>query len=222
MGIEKNLKEVKETLKDGVTLIAVSKTKPNEAIIEAYEAGQRDFGENKVQELREKIESLPTDIRWHLIGALQRNKVKYLDERTYLIHSVDRVELLEEISKNGKKKNYTPKILLEINIGREENKAGVLIENLEELVDKAKNTQNVITEGLMTVLPICDEEEQIKYFKQMKELFLKLKEDEKENFKMNTLSMGMSGDYIKAMEEGSTMVRVGTKIFGERDYSKKV
>lgn len=219
--MEEKLKNIRQSLKDGVSLIAVSKTKPMEMIKEAYDLGQRDFGENKVQELREKIELLPSDIRWHLIGALQRNKVKYLDERTYLIHSVDRIDLLKEISKNGDKKGYIPNILLEINIGREENKAGVLEEDLKALVEEAKRTKNVNVRGLMTVLPICDEAEQRVYFKKMKGIFDDLKKEEEENFKMEILSMGMSGDYMMAMEEGANMVRIGSKIFGERDYSKK-
>lgn len=222
MGIKENLYEVRETLPENVTLIAVSKTRPAEDIKEAYEAGQRDFGENRVQELREKIEVLPQDIRWHLIGQLQRNKVKYLDERTYLIHSADREDLLHEIDKNAGKKSYIQDCLLEINIGREENKAGVLLENLPDLVMDAKKLKNIRIKGFMTVLPICGEEEQKKYFEMMKDLFEEYKKEETDNFRMEILSMGMSGDYEEAVKNGSNMVRIGTRIFGKRDYPEKL
>ncbi len=222
MGIKENLYEVRETLPENVTLIAVSKTRPAQDIKEAYEAGQRDFGENRVQELREKIEELPGDIRWHLIGQLQRNKVKYLDERTYLIHSADREDLLHEIDKNAGKKNYIQDCLLEINIGREENKAGVLLENLPELVMEAKKLKNIRIKGFMTVLPICGEEEQKKYFEMMKDFFEEYKKEETDNFRMEILSMGMSGDYEEAVKNGSNMVRIGTRIFGKRAYPEKI
>ncbi len=222
MGIKENLYEVRETLPENVTLIAVSKTRPAEDIKEAYESGQRDFGENRVQELREKIEELPGDIRWHLIGQLQRNKVKYLDERTYLIHSADREDLLHEIDKNAGKKNYIQDCLLEINIGREENKAGVLLEILPELVMEAKKLKNIRIKGFMTVLPICGEEEQKKYFEMMKDLFEEYKKEETDNFRMEILSMGMSGDYEEAVKNGSNMVRIGTRIFGKRAYPEKI
>jgi len=222
LGIKENLYEVRETLPENVTLIAVSKTRPAEDIKEAYESGQRDFGENRVQELREKIEELPGDIRWHLIGQLQRNKVKYLDERTYLIHSADREDLLHEIDKNAGKKNYIQDCLLEINIGREENKAGVLLEILPELVMEAKKLKNIRIKGFMTVLPICGEEEQKKYFEMMKDLFEEYKKEETDNFRMEILSMGMSGDYEEAVKNGSNMVRIGTRIFGKRAYPEKI
>lgn len=221
MGIRENLDKVKSTLAEGVKLIAVSKTRSEEEIMEAYEAGQRDFGENKVQELVRKMDNLPQDIKWHLIGYLQTNKVKYLDQRVSLIHSLDRVKLLDELDKNAKKKSYIQDCLIEINIGREESKTGIFEENLPELLNEAEGKENIRISGLMAVIPICGEDEQKKYFMKMKEISESLKKKETDNIKMDILSMGMSGDYKAAMECGSTMVRIGTAIFGPRDYGNK-
>ncbi len=221
MGIRENLETITGTLKDGVTLIAVSKTKPEEALLEAYEAGQRHFGENKIQEMVLKMEHLPKDIRWHFIGNLQRNKVKYLDERVYLIHSLDRESLAVELNKNALKKGYIQNVLLEINIGREENKGGCLTEDLPALIRTVRQLPALRVQGLMAVIPDTDNAElQKHYFSAMKALFEKEGQIKDERFEMKILSMGMSGDYQMAMECGSTMVRIGSAIFGARDYSK--
>lgn len=164
---------------------------------------------------------MPNDVIWHFIGSLQTNKVKYLDERISLVHSLDRVKLLDELDKNAKKKGYIQKALIEVNIGREETKGGVLLENLDELVSKIKEKENILVLGIMAVIPKCEKEEQNKYFNDLFTLFQELKTKESQNFKMEILSMGMSGDYKVAIENGSTMVRLGRTIFGERDYSQK-
>ena len=207
-------KEAKE-----VTLIAVSKTKPVELLKEAYKNGCRDFGENKVQELIDKYEQLPDDIRWHMIGHLQRNKVKYLIGKTYLIHSVDTYKLAEEISKEASKKSIDVDILIEVNIAREESKYGVLPEDVLELVDQIRQLNNVKIKGLMTVAPYTDDSETNRqYFAALRDLSVDIKHKNIDNVTMNVLSMGMSGDFEVAIQEGATMVRVGTGIFGERDY----
>ncbi len=221
MSIKENLNDVKVQLKAGVVLVAVSKTRPEEEILKAFLAGQRDFGENKIQELVRKMDALPEEINWHFIGGLQTNKVKYLDKRVKLVHSVDRVKLAEELDKNAQRKNYSQNCLIEINIGREVNKAGVMPEDLAELVQAIKGMDNLNVMGLMAVIPICGEEEQRQYFTRMKLIFEDLKNHETDHFKMEILSMGMSGDFKMAMECGSTMVRIGTAIFGERDYTAK-
>ena len=207
-------KETKE-----VTLIAVSKTKPVELLKEAYKNGCRDFGENKVQELIDKYDQLPDDIRWHMIGHLQRNKVKYLIGKTYLIHSVDTYKLAEEISKEASKKSIDVDILIEVNIAREESKYGVLPEDVLELVDQIRRLNNVKIKGLMTVAPYTDDSETNRqYFAALRDLSVDIKHKNIDNVTMNVLSMGMSGDFEVAIQEGATMVRVGTGIFGERDY----
>ena len=221
MEIKDNLQQVLDTLKPGVTLVAVSKTKPEEAIVEAYEAGHRDFGENRVQELVGKIDHLPQDIRWHFIGNLQRNKVKYLDERIYLIHSLDRASLAKEINKNAKKKGFVQKVLLEVNIGGEESKGGTPPKDLPKLIEAVQKLPNLHVKGLMAMIPeTSDLEEQKKYFSEMADIFKKQKEKTGPLYEMEILSMGMSGDYKAAMDCGSTMVRVGSAIFGARDYGE--
>lgn len=219
--VEERYRILKDSLPKDVKLIAVSKTWPVEDIKEVFDLGQRVFGENKIQELREKIEQLPSDIEWHFIGNLQTNKVKYLDERVALVQSLDRISLLNELDKNAKKKNYIQKVLLEINIGREESKGGILIENLNDLIKEAKLKENICVMGLMAVIPKTSADEQDKYFKQMKEIFDELKQKETHNFKMEILSMGMSGDYESAIKNGSNMIRLGKSIFGERKYPPK-
>ena len=190
-------------------LIAVSKTKPIEMIMEAYEAGIRDFGENKVQELISKIELLPDDINWHMIGHLQTNKVKDIIDKVYLIHSVDSVKLAKVIDKEAKKKNIIVNILLEINIANEESKYGFNIEEIDKAIMEINNLSNVKILGFMCVAPNTDNpSDNRKYFKLMREL------GDKYNYEI--LSMGMSNDYKIAIAEGSTYVRIGTKIFGER------
>ena len=219
MGIREQLEIINGTLQDGVTLIAVSKTKPVEAILEAYGAGQRHFGENKIQEMVLKMEELPGDIRWHFIGNLERNKVKYLDDRVYLVHSLDRESLAMELNKNAMKKGYVQNVLLEVNIGREDNKGGCLIEDLPALVACVRCLPALHVKGLMAVIPDTqDPKAQAQYFTAMKELFDRYRQTEDEGFEMKILSMGMSGDYKTAMACGSTMVRIGSSIFGAREY----
>ena len=227
--IKENLKQVlsiiEEAKKDSpyhqdVTLVAVSKTHPAEDIQEAYDAGIRDFGENKVQELMTKIDVLPQDIRWHLIGHLQRNKVKYIIGRTYLIHSVDSLRLAEEISKQAIKKNVNVNILVEINIGDEESKFGISADEVKVLVRDIAKLDNIKVQGLMCVAPyVVDSEENRAFFHKIKDLSVDIMKENIDNVSMNVLSMGMSNDYQVAIEEGATMVRIGSNLFGKRDYS---
>ncbi len=204
-----------------VTIVAVSKTKPEEAIMELYEAGHRDFGENYIQELRKKHDDLPKDIRWHMIGHLQRNKVKYIAEYIHLIHSVDSYALAETIDKEAAKHNRIIPILIEVNVGGEESKFGVTPEETTALVEQISHLPNIRIEGLMTSAPyVEDPEEDRACFSNLRDLSVDIDSKKIDNVKVNVLSMGMSNDYIVAVEEGSTMVRVGTSIFGARDYSK--
>lgn len=205
-----------------VTLIAVSKTKPVEMLQEIYDAGTRDFGENKVQEMVEKYEVLPKDIKWHMIGHLQRNKVKYIVDKACLIHSVDSYRLAEEINIQAKKKNLIVPILVEVNIAKEESKFGVYKEDAILLVEEIAKLENVRIKGLMTIAPyVVDSEENRQYFRNIKQLSVDIRNKNIDNVSMDVLSMGMTGDYMVAIEEGSTMVRVGTGIFGERNYNNK-
>ena len=222
MSIEENVNNVRETIPERVTLIAVSKTKPVEDLQRVYAVGIRDFGENKVQELTDKFEKLPKDIRWHLIGHLQRNKIKYIVGKVYLIHSLDSVRLLEELEKHYKANNMTAEVLIQINIGKEENKTGIYVEDLEELIGVCETCSNVKVRGLMAIIPQGTEEECRSYFKQMKNLFDDLKKRTFKNINMEILSMGMTGDYKVAIQEGSSMVRVGEGIFGKRNYNNKL
>ena len=204
-----------------VTIVAVSKTKPEEAIMELYEAGHRDFGENYIQELRKKHDDLPKDIRWHMIGHLQRNKVKYIAEYIHLIHSVDSYALAETIDKEAANHNRIIPILIEVNVGGEESKFGVTPEETTALVEQISHLPNIRIEGLMTSAPyVEDPEEDRECFANLRDLSVDIDSKKIDNVKVNALSMGMSNDYIVAVEEGSTMVRVGTSIFGARDYSK--
>ncbi len=203
-----------------VTLIAVGKTKPVSMLAEVYEVGARDFGENKVQELTEKQEQLPKDIRWHMIGHLQRNKVKYLIGKTALIHSVDSFRLAEEISRQAVKEQVTVDILVEVNIAGEESKFGTTGEEATALVEQIAVLPGVHIRGLMTIAPFVENPEENRlYFRKMKELSVDIMKKNIDNVDMDVLSMGMTGDYMVAIEEGATMVRVGTGIFGERNYS---
>ena len=203
-----------------VTLIAVSKTKPVPMLEEAYEAGSRDFGENKVQEIMEKYPVLPADIRWHMIGHLQRNKVKYIIDKAALIHSVDSLRLAEEISSQAKKKQVEADILIEVNIAQEESKFGTSRAEALSLVEAAAGLPNIHVKGLMTIAPFVENpEDNRKYFRQIKELSVDIIEKNIDNVSMSVLSMGMTNDYMVAVEEGATMVRVGTGIFGERNYN---
>ena len=204
-----------------VTLIAVSKTKPSSMIWEAYDLGVRDFGENKAQELKEKYEELPKDIRWHMIGHLQRNKVKYVVGRACLIHSVDSYELAEEISKVAVKKGVECDILIEVNVAGEESKFGVSPSECADLVKKIALLPSVHIKGLMTVAPyVAVSEENFEVFTQIMQLGVDITDKNIDNVCMNVLSMGMSGDYETAIKCGATYVRVGTGIFGERNYNK--
>ena len=204
------------------TLVAVSKTKPLDLLNEAYEAGCRDFGENYVQELTDKIPQMPEDVRWHMIGHLQTNKVKYLIGKTYLIHSVDTVKLAREIGKQSEKAGIVTDILLEVNVAGEESKFGFAPENIIDSVKEIAKIPGICVKGLMTSAPICDDPEENRvYFRKLKQLSIDIKKQNIDNVYMGFLSIGMSGDYEIAIDEGSTFVRVGTAIFGERDYSKK-
>ncbi len=206
-----------------VELIAVSKTKPVSMLAQLYEHGCRDFGENKVQELVEKYESLPKDIRWHMIGHLQRNKVKYIVDKVFLIHSVDSLRLAEEISKEACKKNVTVNILIEVNVAQEETKFGLKTDETAELIRQISVLPGICVKGLMTIAPYVENaEENRQYFRKLKQLSVDIMHKNIDNISMGSLSMGMSGDYLVAVEEGATYVRVGTSIFGERDYGLKI
>ncbi|MEF2805108.1 MAG: YggS family pyridoxal phosphate-dependent enzyme [Massilistercora timonensis] len=204
-----------------VTLIAVSKTKPVETLQEAYDLGVRVFGENKVQEMADKYEVLPKDIRWHLIGHLQRNKVKYIIDKAVLIHSVDSLRLAQTIEKEAKKHNLTAHILIEVNVAREESKFGIFPEDLEALVDEIAKLPHIQVDGLMTIAPfVPDPEENRPVFRELRKLSVDISAKKVDNVNMSVLSMGMTNDYQVAIEEGATMVRVGTGIFGARNYAQ--
>ena len=204
-----------------VTLIAVSKTKPVETHQEAYDLGVRVFGENKVQEMADKYEVLPKDIRWHLIGHLQRNKVKYIIDKAVLIHSVDSLRLAQTIEKEAKKHNLTAHILIEVNVAREESKFGIFPEDLEALVDEIAKLPHIQVDGLMTIAPfVPDPEENRPVFRELRKLSVDISAKKVDNVNMSVLSMGMTNDYQVAIEEGATMVRVGTGIFGARNYAQ--
>ena len=206
--------------KDDVTLIAVSKTKPASDIQTLYDYGVRDFGENKVQELISKYEELPKDIRWHLIGHLQTNKVKYIVDKVYLIHSVDSVKLAMEIEKEAAKKDIIVNILVQVNVANEDTKFGLDNSEVTNIVEEIAKLPHIRIKGLMTIAPFVDDgEENRKYFNELKQLSVDIKAKNIDNVCMDMLSMGMSGDYTIAIEEGATHVRVGTSIFGVRNYA---
>lgn len=223
--VERHVREACEAAgrsRDEVTLIAVSKTKPVEMLQEIYNENVRDFGENKVQELCEKIDHMPSDIRWHMIGHLQRNKVKYIVGKVALIHSVDSYRLAEEINIQAKKKNIIVPILVEVNIAHEHSKFGISEEDAILLVSEIAELENVRVKGLMTIAPYVDEPEDNRmYFRKIKELSVDIAAKNIDNVSMDILSMGMTGDYTVAIEEGATMVRVGTGIFGARNYKNQ-
>lgn len=225
-----NLKKVEDNVdaacrkagrsRDEVTLIAVSKTKPVEMLSTIYNQGIRDFGENKVQEMCDKMEQLPSDIRWHMIGHLQTNKVKYIVGHTTLIHSVDSLHLAKEIEKQAEKKDVIVDILVEVNIAEEESKFGIHKEETYELVRQIAALPHVHICGLMTIAPYVENPEDNRmYFRGIRQLSVDIAEQNIDNVDMDVLSMGMTGDYMVAIEEGATMVRVGTGIFGERNYN---
>lgn len=227
--IKDKITQVKDTIENAckkagrnsseVSLIAVSKTKPISMLLEAYEAGCRDFGENKVQELTDKYGQLPRDIRWHMIGHLQRNKVKYIVDKVFLIHSVDSLKLAEEISREAVKKKVTVNILVEVNVAEEESKFGVSCREASSLVEKIALLPGICVKGLMTIAPYVENaEENRQYFVKLRQLCVDIKNKNIDNVCMDILSMGMTGDYAVAVEEGATYVRVGTGIFGDRNY----
>lgn len=229
INIQANLEEVERRIQAAceragrdrgeVTLIAVSKTKPVELLEDAYRAGTRHFGENKVQELCSKMEVLPADIRWHMIGHLQTNKVKYIVGRTALIHSVDSLRLAEEIERQAKKLGVTVPVLIEVNAAQEESKFGAKKDEAIALVRAMSVLPHVEIRGLMTVPPIVEDPEDNRvYFREIKQLSVDIAMENIDNVSMKVLSYGMTGDYETAIEEGATMVRVGTGIFGARNY----
>ena len=200
-----------------VTLVAVSKTKPADMITEAYAAGIRDFGENKVQELCEKHQALPEDIRWHMIGHLQRNKVKQIIDKAVLIHSVDSLRLAAQIEEEAAKRNLIADILLEVNVAEEESKFGFKLEETEAAVLEIAKFPHIGIKGLMTIAPFVENSEENRpVFKKLKKFYVDMQSKSIDNVNMNMLSMGMTGDYEIAVEEGATLVRVGTGIFGTR------
>lgn len=225
-----NLHEVQENIRkacersgrnpEDVTLIAVSKTKPVSDIEQIYAAGIREFGENKVQEMNDKQKVLPGDINWHMIGHLQRNKVKYIVDNVAMIHSVDSVRLAEEISKEAVKKNVSVDILVEVNVAKEESKFGLYTEDVSQFVEQISKLPGINIKGLMTSAPFVDNpEDNRQYFKKLKDLSVDINAKNIDNVHMDFLSMGMTNDYVVAVEEGATHVRVGTAIFGHRDYN---
>ena len=217
--IKTNLENVLSTISENVKLIAVSKMKPAELIREAYEAGQRAFGENKVQELREKQPVLPEDIEWHMIGHLQSNKVKYIAPYVYMIHAVDSFKLLKEINKRAKSNDRIIKVLLQIHIATEESKFGFNAEEVKELLNSPeyKELENIQISGLMGMATNTSNMDLIRSeFKGLKDLFDQLQNEYLDKETFTEISMGMSNDYLIAIEEGSTMVRIGTAIFGLR------
>lgn len=228
--IVENIKEVLSNIEsaciksgrkvEDVCLIAVSKTKPVEMLKEVYDYGIREFGENKVQEMVDKIEQLPDDISWNMIGHLQTNKVKYIVGKTKLIHSVDSYKLATEISKESVKKNVTSDILVEVNVAGEETKFGLSADETIDFVEKISQLPGISIKGLMTIAPfVNDPEENREIFRNLRKLSIDITNKHIDNVNMSILSMGMTNDYMVAIEEGATHVRVGTGIFGERNYN---
>lgn len=218
MDIAENLKQIKQEIPDDVTLVVVSKTQTKEEIMKAYEAGQRIFGENRVQEMVEKQKELPEDIQWHMVGHVQTNKVKYMADFVSLIHGVDRMRLLKEINRRAKKENRVIECLLQLKIAKEESKFGMDVETMNNLLtsEEYANMENVKIVGLMGMATFTESKKQIKeefqFLKKIYDTFSKTHPD------FRILSMGMSGDYQIALENGSNMIRIGSKIFGEREY----
>ncbi|MBC5627493.1 YggS family pyridoxal phosphate-dependent enzyme [Clostridium sp. NSJ-6] len=216
MDIKENIENILSEIPDNVLLVAVSKTKPVEDILEAYEIGIRNFGENKVQELVDKYDKLPKDISWHLIGSLQTNKVKYIVGKVTLIHSLSSIKLLEKIELEYGKKGMVADVLIQVNIGREASKSGALEEDLDGLIQAVERCENVKVKGIMVIIPKGNDDENRYYFKKSFEIFKELKNNIYKNISMEILSMGMTHDYKIAIEEGSNLIRIGTGIFGAR------
>ena len=222
MSIKQNLLEIKSDLPKNVTLVAVSKTKPVSELMEAYEAGQRVFGENKIQEMSDKFDEMPNDIQWHMIGHVQTNKVKFMAPFVSLVHGVDSLKLLEEIDKQALKNNRVIDCLLQIHIAEEDTKFGLDETELFEILgsETFKNLKNIQVKGLMGMATFTEDESQIKKeFTVLKQLFDKANTLSTISYPISILSMGMSGDYKIAIECGSTMVRIGSSIFGNRNYN---
>ncbi len=228
--IKENLKDVENRIqaacdrskrnRSEITLIAVSKTKPIAMIEEVMKEGIVDFGENKVQELCEKSEAINQALNWHMIGHLQRNKVKYIVDKVCLIHSVDSLRLAKQISEEANKKNTTVNILIEVNIAKEDTKFGVSEEETLKLILEIAKLPNIKIKGLMTIAPFVDNPEENRvHFANLRNLLIDIKSKNIDNINMDILSMGMTGDFEIAIEEGATMVRVGTGIFGQRNYN---
>lgn len=225
--VREQLKEVQQKIQeaclragrkpDEVTLIAVSKTKPISMIQEAYQEGIRNFGENKVQEILEKQPNLPNDIQWHMIGHLQRNKVKQVIDKTVLIHSLDSVRLAQQIEEECAKQKIKVNVLLEVNVAREESKYGFFLEEVPAAIQQINKFPHIYIRGFMTIAPFVENSEQNrKVFQKLFEFYVDMKSKNIDNVNMDVLSMGMSNDYEVAIEEGATMVRIGTNIFGSR------
>lgn len=207
--------------REEVTLIAVSKTKPVEMLQEVYDAGIREFGENKPQELKEKYPQLPDDIHWHMIGHLQTNKIKYIIEKACMIHSIDSVHLAKAVSEEAVKRGIVMPVLVEVNVAKEDTKFGIMPEDTEAFIRQISQFPGIQVQGLMTIAPFTEQEEENRvHFAALRKLFVDIKEKNIDNVNMCDLSMGMTGDYQTAIEEGATMVRVGTGIFGTRTYGQ--
>jgi len=222
MSIKQNLNNIKSQLPEHVTLVAVSKTKPVSDLMQAYEVGQRIFGENKIQEMANKWETMPKDIQWHMIGHVQRNKVKYMADFVGLIHGVDSLKLLKEINKEAIKHNRVINCLLQIKIAKEDSKFGLSAEEAKTVIssDEFSELKNIKVIGLMGMATFTDNMQQVENeFKFLKHTFDDLKSKRLDNFNLETLSIGMSGDYPLAIDCGSTMVRIGSSIFGSRNYN---
>lgn len=219
MSVENNIKYFKEELPSTIKLVAVSKFKPDNLILEAYNAGQRDFGENRPQELSAKMERLPSDIRWHFIGRLQSNKIKMIIDKVYLIHSVDSFKLISEISKEATKRGLEPSILIQQHISDEDSKQGFSDSEMDEAIELALGFGNIKLRGVMGMASLTDDSDKVRdEFRRLKSSFERLKSKYfLYDSKFCEISMGMSGDYRIAAEEGSTIVRIGTSIFGERE-----
>ena len=227
--ITENLEQVRKNIDEAcrmagrdpkeVTLIAVSKTKPVSMLKEAYDAGARCFGENQVQEIMDKHPQLPEDIQWHMIGHLQRNKVKYIVDKVSMIHSVDSLRLAQTIEQEAAKHNVCVPVLLEVNVAQEESKFGLKMDEVLPLIETIADFPHIKVQGLMTIAPYVENAEDNRdFFRQLKKLSVDIEAKNINNVSMSVLSMGMTGDYQVAVQEGATMVRVGTGIFGERNY----
>ena len=221
MDIKNNINEVKSKIRDEIKLVAVSKTRSLKDIEVAYKCGIRDFGENKVQEICIKYEEFHKDVRWHLIGHLQKNKVKYIVGKVHLIHSIDSISLVEEIEKRYKKENIIANGLIQINIGRETQKYGVLQEDIYGIIESIENCNNIKIKGIMVIIPKGNDEDNRRHFRKTKEIFDEIKQKKYKNTCMEILSMGMTHDYKVAIEEGSNLIRIGEGIFGARNYNEK-